>query len=120
MTHCSQPKPLEARKSTALHGEVRVPGDKSISHRALILGALAVAGAAPSTDVDDSLGQLGKHFVADEPGSTWWLGDSIGVPSSGVVVSPGDLAMLAGIVSLTVAGSAGFTRSSRVNVSKPT
>lgn len=42
MTHCSQPKPLEARKSTALHGEVRVPGDKSISHRALILGALSV------------------------------------------------------------------------------
>ena len=34
--------PLEARKSAALSGRVRVPGDKSISHRALILGALAV------------------------------------------------------------------------------
>ncbi len=42
MTHSADPKPLEARKSTALHGEVRVPGDKSISHRALILGALSV------------------------------------------------------------------------------
>src|SRR5690606_32959518 len=32
---------LRVRKGGALRGEVRVPGDKSISHRALILGALA-------------------------------------------------------------------------------
>jgi 3-phosphoshikimate 1-carboxyvinyltransferase len=36
------PTPLEARSSGPLSGKVRVPGDKSISHRALILGALAV------------------------------------------------------------------------------
>src|SRR5258708_28574912 len=36
------PTPLEARSSGALTGKVRVPGDKSISHRALILGALSV------------------------------------------------------------------------------
>jgi 3-phosphoshikimate 1-carboxyvinyltransferase len=36
------PTPLEARSSGPLTGTVRVPGDKSISHRALILGALAV------------------------------------------------------------------------------
>ena len=34
-------QPLTARSSTRLSGRVRVPGDKSISHRALILGALA-------------------------------------------------------------------------------
>ena len=34
--------PLTARRSGPLKGRVRVPGDKSISHRALILGALAV------------------------------------------------------------------------------
>ncbi len=34
--------PLESRASGPLAGTVRVPGDKSISHRALILGALAV------------------------------------------------------------------------------
>jgi 3-phosphoshikimate 1-carboxyvinyltransferase len=34
--------PLAARRSGPLRGKVRVPGDKSISHRALILGALAV------------------------------------------------------------------------------
>ena len=35
-------KPLMAAKGRALRGVVRVPGDKSISHRALIMGALAV------------------------------------------------------------------------------
>jgi 3-phosphoshikimate 1-carboxyvinyltransferase len=34
--------PLTARRSGALQGRVRVPGDKSISLRSLILGALAV------------------------------------------------------------------------------
>jgi 3-phosphoshikimate 1-carboxyvinyltransferase len=34
--------PLSSRRSPALRGHIRVPGDKSISHRALILGALAV------------------------------------------------------------------------------
>jgi 3-phosphoshikimate 1-carboxyvinyltransferase len=34
--------PLTARRSGALNGRVRVPGDKSISLRSLILGALAV------------------------------------------------------------------------------
>jgi 3-phosphoshikimate 1-carboxyvinyltransferase len=37
-----RPTPLEARSSGPLSGKVRVPGDKSISHRSLILGALAV------------------------------------------------------------------------------
>jgi 3-phosphoshikimate 1-carboxyvinyltransferase len=35
-------QPLIARRSGPLHGRARVPGDKSISHRALILGALTV------------------------------------------------------------------------------
>jgi 3-phosphoshikimate 1-carboxyvinyltransferase len=42
LTHSDHPTPLEARSSGPLTGKVRVPGDKSISHRALILGALAV------------------------------------------------------------------------------
>jgi 3-phosphoshikimate 1-carboxyvinyltransferase len=41
-SHSATPTPLAAHKSGALKGRVRVPGDKSISHRALILGALAV------------------------------------------------------------------------------
>lgn len=40
MSH-TQPKPLAAHRSGPLSGRVQVPGDKSISHRALMLGALA-------------------------------------------------------------------------------
>ena len=43
MSHTDQiAKPIMAAKARALKGTVRVPGDKSISHRALIMGALAV------------------------------------------------------------------------------
>ncbi len=42
MTHSSQLSPLRAAASSPLTGRVRVGGDKSTSHRALILGALAV------------------------------------------------------------------------------
>jgi len=38
--------PLTARRSGPLQGRVRVPGDKSISHRALILAALTVGETA--------------------------------------------------------------------------
>jgi 3-phosphoshikimate 1-carboxyvinyltransferase len=38
----NEPIPLAARRSGPLKGRVRVPGDKSISQRALILGALTV------------------------------------------------------------------------------
>jgi 3-phosphoshikimate 1-carboxyvinyltransferase len=44
LTHSATPTPLESRASGPLAGKVRVPGDKSISHRALILGALSVGG----------------------------------------------------------------------------
>src|SRR3954469_8435608 len=42
LTDSDKPTPLQSRASGRLTGKVRVPGDKSISHRALILGALAV------------------------------------------------------------------------------
>jgi len=42
LTHSASAMPLESRASGPLNGRVRVPGDKSISHRALILGALSV------------------------------------------------------------------------------
>lgn len=42
MAQSAQKQPLEARSGGALTGKARVPGDKSISHRALILGALSV------------------------------------------------------------------------------
>ncbi|WP_072396545.1 3-phosphoshikimate 1-carboxyvinyltransferase [Hyphomicrobium sp. CS1GBMeth3] len=55
MTH-ADPAPLSAFSSCALKGTLRVPGDKSISHRALMLGALAsgrtlIRGLLESEDV---------------------------------------------------------------------
>jgi 3-phosphoshikimate 1-carboxyvinyltransferase len=40
--------PLTARRGTPLRGRLRAPGDKSISHRALILGAMTVGETAVS------------------------------------------------------------------------
>jgi 3-phosphoshikimate 1-carboxyvinyltransferase len=45
------PLPLKARNSGALIGTLRVPGDKSISHRALLLGGLTVG----TTEIDGLL-----------------------------------------------------------------
>src|SRR6266404_7082996 len=42
VNHASSTAPMTARPGRPLAGRVRVPGDKSISHRALILGALSV------------------------------------------------------------------------------
>ena len=40
--HQSAPQPLTARRSAGLSGRQGVPGDKSISHRALMFGAMAI------------------------------------------------------------------------------
>ncbi len=42
MAKHSHPRPMTARRAGALSGTIRVPGDKSISHRALMIGGLAV------------------------------------------------------------------------------
>jgi len=62
------------RKAARLEGEVSLPGDKSISHRALILGALAggtshLRGLSPGADVKSTavcLRALGVHADASE------------------------------------------------------
>ncbi|GJD64162.1 3-phosphoshikimate 1-carboxyvinyltransferase [Methylobacterium frigidaeris] len=42
MSHDSTPSPITAQSGTALRGRLRPPGDKSISHRAIILGLLSL------------------------------------------------------------------------------
>ncbi|WP_068091776.1 3-phosphoshikimate 1-carboxyvinyltransferase [Novosphingobium rosa] len=42
MSHSSQPRPHTFTAGGALKGTIRVPGDKSISHRSIMLGALAI------------------------------------------------------------------------------
>ncbi|MGD9501515.1 MAG: 3-phosphoshikimate 1-carboxyvinyltransferase [Methyloceanibacter sp.] len=56
-------QPLTARSSARLSGLARVPGDKSISHRALILGALAtgttrITGLLEAEDIAATAGAL--------------------------------------------------------------
>jgi 3-phosphoshikimate 1-carboxyvinyltransferase len=72
------PQPLTARRGGPLTGRIRVPGDKSISHRALILGALTVgetsiAGLLEGEDVHrtaDAMRALGAQVARGEDG-TW-------------------------------------------------
>jgi 3-phosphoshikimate 1-carboxyvinyltransferase len=69
-------RPLEARRSGPLKGRVSIPGDKSISHRAVILGALAlgetkISGLLEGDDVlatISAMRRLGAHVAQDGEG----------------------------------------------------
>jgi 3-phosphoshikimate 1-carboxyvinyltransferase len=77
--------PLTARHSGPLQGRVRVPGDKSISHRALILGALTVgetiiSGLLEGEDVlhtADAMRALGARV--ERTGDHGWCVHGVGV-----------------------------------------
>ncbi len=80
----SPPRPLSARRAGPLSGQAPVPGDKSISHRALILGALAVgetriSGLLEAEDVlntAEAVRHLGAQAVRDGQGAwrVWGVG----------------------------------------------
>ena len=85
--HGSQaPRPLTARKAAPLKGTARVPGDKSISHRALILGALAIGETRISglLEAEDVLGTakamraLGADLLRDGDGMWRVWGRGVG------------------------------------------
>jgi 3-phosphoshikimate 1-carboxyvinyltransferase len=91
----SSPAPLTAsRPRSPLAGRIRVPGDKSISHRALMLGALAVgrteiSGLLEGEDVlatAAALNALGAH--ATRSGDGRWTVDGVGI---GGIAEPDDL-----------------------------
>src|SRR5215469_1835628 len=77
--------PLSARKSGALKGIAEVPGDKSISQRALILGGMAqgethISGLLESEDVHSTagaVGALGAKIVREAHGR--WRINGVGV-----------------------------------------
>jgi 3-phosphoshikimate 1-carboxyvinyltransferase len=87
MSHSSSATPFTARAGTALKGRVTVPGDKSISHRALMFGALAigrtrVSGLLESEDVLNTAGAM-RAFgasVARQDDGSWWV-DGVGLGS---------------------------------------
>ena len=86
--------PIAARRSSGLAGRIRVPGDKSISHRALMLGALAIGrteitGLLEGEDVlatAAALNSLGAQVA--RVGDGRWTVDGIGV---GALAEPEDL-----------------------------
>src|SRR6266478_4631353 len=89
------PAPLTASQPhSPLSGTIRVPGDKSISHRALMLGALAVgrteiSGLLEGEDVlatAAALNTLGAH--AARAGDGRWTVDGVGI---GGLAEPDDL-----------------------------
>jgi len=89
-----KPAPTAARRGGPLSGTVRVPGDKSISHRALMLGALAIgrteiSGLLEGDDVlatAAALNALGASVIRS--GDDRWAVDGIGV---GALAEPEDL-----------------------------
>src|SRR5689334_10767975 len=90
----SSPSPMVARASGPLTGTIRVPGDKSISHRALMLGALAVGrteitGLLEGEDVlatAAALNALGASITRNGDGQ--WTVHGIGV---GALAEPENL-----------------------------
>lgn len=97
MTHFA-PKPATAHRSQNLSGTVRVPGDKSISHRALMFGAMAqgetiISGLLEAGDVfstaealrsmgaklalgDDGLWRVQGNGMLSEPSNVIDMGNS--------------------------------------------
>ncbi|MFN3209539.1 MAG: 3-phosphoshikimate 1-carboxyvinyltransferase [Roseovarius sp.] len=79
------PVPMQSRLSAGLRGEAHVPGDKSISHRSLILGALSVGetvvtGLLEGEDVLDTakaMRAMGAEVARDADGS--WHVHGVGV-----------------------------------------
>ncbi len=71
--HSAAPRPLQSRRAGALTGRVRVPGDKSISHRAFLFGGLAsgrtrVTGLLEGEDViatGRAMRQMGARIERD-------------------------------------------------------
>lgn len=85
MSSHAAPQPLTARKSEALTGTIDLPGDKSVSHRALILAAMTVGqtritGLLEGEDVIDTASAM-RALGADvqRVGDGEWLVDGVGV-----------------------------------------
>lgn len=136
MSHAA-PVPMTAARSGALRGTAEVPGDKSISHRALILGALAVGetrieGLLEGQDVLDTAAAMrafGATVTRHGPGH--WTVQGVGVggfaePSqvidcgnsgTGVRLIMGAMATTA--ISATFTGDASLTKRPMGRVTQP-
>jgi len=78
------PRPFSARRTDALNGRLAVPGDKSICHRALMLGAAArgrtsIANLVESPDVLATLRAMQALGARIEKTGGAWTVDGLGV-----------------------------------------
>ncbi len=85
MSAHGKPVVMEAQKSVGLSGEANVPGDKSISHRSLIFGAMAIGqtrikGLLEGQDVLDTAKAMASFGARVERlGAGEWTVDGVGV-----------------------------------------
>ena len=83
--HSTTASPMTSAQGNPLRGRVRVPGDKSISHRALILGALAVGSTRISQLLEgEDVINTGKAMRAlgarvEREGVGQWRVDGVGI-----------------------------------------
>lgn len=80
----ASPKPLAASRKGALSGRARVPGDKSISHRALMFGALAtgttsIEGLLEADDVLNTARAIGELGAPARKERAAWIVKGRGV-----------------------------------------
>lgn len=76
--------PLKSSKSTSLSGKINVPGDKSISHRSLMLSSIAIGtakitGILEGEDVIATANALRKLGVNIKKENDIWYVDGVGV-----------------------------------------
>ncbi|SOH92643.1 3-phosphoshikimate 1-carboxyvinyltransferase [Monaibacterium marinum] len=85
MSHTGEPRPMSAVPGASLNGTASIPGDKSVSHRSLIFGAMAVgetkvSGLLEGADVLDTakaMQALGAEVIRHGQGD--WSIHGVGV-----------------------------------------
>ncbi|MEL0129609.1 MAG: 3-phosphoshikimate 1-carboxyvinyltransferase, partial [Paracoccaceae bacterium] len=85
MSGRDKPIPMSSKRVTNLRGQAKVPGDKSISHRSLILGALSVGqtkihGLLEGQDVIDTAKAMSSFgALVEKHENGYWTVDGFGV-----------------------------------------
>jgi 3-phosphoshikimate 1-carboxyvinyltransferase len=112
MSRGSEQKPAVARKSPGLSGTVRIPADKSISHRALILGGVAsgetrIAGLPEGEDVLHTakamqamgarIRQVGGEWIVNGTGNGTLLAPEVQLDFGNTVIGAPLIMGLAGV-----------------------
>jgi len=113
----SNNKVARIRPAETVQGEIRPPGDKSISHRALILGALAkgvtsVEGFLPGNDCLSTmkcLQQLGANINNPAPEKVIITGNGFSLKEPDQILDAGNSGTTARLLTGVLAGLPGFS-----------